>query len=258
MFFSYHLYFGAFTGISIAVSAIARTARMALLALFAFWILNGLAVPRAVADAAQLLYPTPSHTEFWDQIRKDMREGIDGHDPSNKRAEEAKQMLLAQYKVDKVEDLPINFAGWSLQQGEEYGNRVFDKRYGELWEIFEKQNRAHDLGSILAPLSAVRSISMSMAGTDFNHHRHFAIAAEDYRRMLNRALNEDMMLNAGRKDYGYMADASLWSSAPQFSYELPGAGWALGTRKLPMLMLAVWFAASVGMAAFAVMRLKVD
>jgi ABC-2 type transport system permease protein len=258
MILSYLCYFGAFLGISLAVSAVARTARMALLILIAFWIVNGLITPRAVADAAQAIHPAPSHIEFWDQVHKDMREGIDGHDPSHKRTEDAKKMLLAQYKVDRVEDLPINFAGWSLQQGEEYGNSVFDKRYGGLWSIFERQNRVHDLGAICAPLLAVRSLSMSFAGTDVSHHLHFATKAEEHRRVINKMLNEDMMYNAGRADYGYMANADLWARVPQFQYELPGVVWALRTQALPIALLAFWFLASSVAAVIAVRRMRVD
>jgi ABC-2 type transport system permease protein len=258
MVLSYLFYFGAFLAISLAVSAAARTARMALLILIAFWISNGLITPRAAADAAQAIHPAPSHIEFWDQVHKDMREGIDGHDPSHQRTEEAKKMLLAQYKVDRVEDLPINFAGWALQRGEEYGNSVFDKRYGELWSIFERQNRVHDLAAICAPLLAVRTLSMSFAGTDVSHHLHFATKAEEHRRVINKMLNEDMMYNAGRADYGYMANTGLWARVPQFQYELPGIIWALRTQELPIAMLAFWFLASSIAAVIAVRRMRVD
>ncbi len=257
MVVSYLLYFITFTGVSIAVSAQAKQARMALLILFAFWIINGLVVPRAVSDAAQKIHPAPSHTEFWDTVRKDMSEGIDGHDPANIRTEEAKKMLLAKYKVEKVEDLPINFAGWSLQQGEVYGNLVFDKRYGELWNTYEKQNGAHDTGALFAPLLAIRSLSMSMAGTDFNHHRHFAIEAENYRRFLNKMLNEDLMHNAG-KNTQYTANQNLWQSIPQFQYNLPTTTWALKTQKFSFAMLILWASVSVGFAVWSVKKMRVD
>jgi ABC-2 type transport system permease protein len=254
---SYLLYFVAFLGVALAISAWSRAARTALIILFAFWILNGLLVPRAVADLAQKLHPAPSSTEFWDNIRKDMSEGVDGHDPQNKRLEAAKQQLLAQYNVARVEDLPINFAGWSLQQGEEYGNRVFDKRYGELWAIYDRQNRVYDFASIFAPLLAVRSVSMSMAGTDFNHHRHFSTEAEQYRRALNKLMNEDYMIHgAGKQTYN--ANETLWKNTPEFRYQLPSTSWAVETQVLPLVMLLVWAAGAIGLAWLAVKRIGID
>jgi ABC-2 type transport system permease protein len=254
---SYLLYFTIFIALSLAVSASFKTAQMALLVLFGFWIFNGLFVPRVAADVAQKVYPAVSSTEFWENTSKDLREGIDGHDPASKRTEEAKQQLLKQYGVERVEDLPINFSGWSLNQGEEYAAKVYDKHYSALWQTFENQNRFYNLSSILAPLLSVKSISMSMAGTDFAHHRHFASEAEAYRRLVNRMMNEDYMNNSRTGDTNYLANEKLWNSVPQFEYELPDSAWAVKTQILPFGMLFVWTLLVTVLAIFAVGRVRV-
>jgi len=255
---SYLLYFIAFLAASLAASAFFKTARTALLVLFAFWIFNGLLVPRVVADAGQKIFPAPSYNEFWDNVKKDMSEGIDGHDPQNKRTEAAKKQLLAQYNVERVEDFPINFSGWSLQQGEEYGNQVFDRRYGEMWTIYERQNRVHEFGSLLAPLLAVRSVSMSMAGTDLAHHQNFATEAESYRRVINKMLNEDYMNNSRTGNTAYVANQTLWNRVPVFQYELPPTVWAVRTQILPLVMLLLWTLGAIGLAWLAINRMKVE
>lgn len=254
---SYLLYFTIFLAVSLAASAYFETAQIALLALFAFWIFNGLFVPRVAADIAQKIYPNRTAAEFWGAVDKDLKEGIDGHDPANNRTEEAKKQLLAQYGVEKVEDLPINFSGWSLQQGEEYGNKVYDKRYGELWQSFEDQSSVYNLSSIFAPVIAVRSISMSMAGTDFPHHRNFATAAEDYRRVINKMMNDDYMNNSRTGNTTYVADEKLWRSVPAFEYEMPNAGWALKTQVLPLAMLLLWTFAAINLAFWAIKKVRV-
>ena len=258
MVVTYLLYFTIFLAVSLAVSAYFRTAQLALLVLFGFWIFNGLFVPRVAADLAQKVYPSVSSTEFWENTSKDLRDGIDGHDPQNKRTEEAKQQLLAQYGVQKVEDLPINFSGWSLNQGEEYAGKVYDKHYSALWQSFDDQSRFFNLSSIVAPLLAVKSVSMSMAGTDFSHHRHFATEAEQYRRVINRILNEDYMNNSRTGDSNYTANETLWSSMPQFQYELPNTTWALRTQVLPLAMLFLWTLAAIALALLSVGRARVD
>ncbi|MBA2379757.1 MAG: DUF3526 domain-containing protein [Blastocatellia bacterium] len=255
---TYLLYFTIFLAVSLAVSAYFKTAQMALLVLFGFWIFNGLFVPRVAADIAQKVHPSVSSSEFWENTSKDLRDGIDGHDPQNKRTEEAKQQLLAQYGVEKVEDLPINFSGWSLNQGEEYAGKVYDKHYAALWQSFEDQSRFLNLSSIFAPLLSVRSISMSMAGTDFAHHRHFAAEAEQYRRVINRILNQDYMNNSRTGDTKYTADETLWTSMPQFQYELPDTAWAVRTQILPLVMLLLWTLGAIGLAWFSVGRAKVE
>jgi ABC-2 type transport system permease protein len=157
---SYLLYFGVFVGLSLAVSAIAPSSRVALVALFGFWILNGLVAPRVAADIAKRLHPTPSAFEFARSIERGMKTGLDGHNPEDKRAEELKQRVLAQYRVSRIEDLPVSFAGISLQEGEEHGDRVFDKHYGQLWDTFQRQNRFKQAAGLVAPMLAIQSLSM--------------------------------------------------------------------------------------------------
>lgn len=125
--------------------------------------------------------------------------------------------------------MPVNFAGIALQEGEEYGYRVYDRRFGELWQRFEEQNAVHQLGGFIAPLLAVRSLSMGLSGTDFAQHRHFATAAEQYRRGLIKTMNEAMTRN---KDDGYRATAADYRSVSDFQYTTPSLGWVLAQQSL--------------------------
>jgi ABC-2 type transport system permease protein len=254
---AYLLYFLLFVGLSIAVSAWASSGRTALLILFGFWIANGLALPRVAADLAQRLHPAPTSTAFWDAVRKDMAEGMDGHNPSDARSKAFEKSVLRRYGVEKLEDLPVNFDGLALQEGEEYGNQVFDRRWGELWENFARQARVQSVLSLLAPAIAVRDVSMAFAGTDFAHHRDFAMAAERHRRVINRMLNEDMAEKAGREGFSYLAEPALWRRIPQFAYRGPTAGFALAAQRGAIALLAGWCLAAAALAAWSVSRMRV-
>lgn len=258
MFLCYLLYFGVFIGVSLAVSARARSSQMALIVLLGFWIVNGLVAPRAIADLAKRAYPTPSAFTFQQAIDNEMRNGPDGHDTADKRAEALKQRVLKQYGVDKLEALPVSFAGISLQEGEEHGNVVFDKHYGALWNRFEQQNRLKQVAGAVAPMLAIHSISMGLAGTDFAHHRDFATAAEEYRRMLVKKMNDDMTYNAGKQDFSYLAQPAVWRAVEDFRYDAPPAGWALRNQTVSLALLALWFVAAVAAALFATMKMRVD
>ena len=258
MIAGYLLYFGAFVGLSLAVSARAKSSQMALVVLLAFWIVNGLIAPRAIADAAKRVHPTPSAFVFQQAMDREMQSGPDGHDTADKRAEALRQRVLKQYGVDRLEALPVNFAGISLQEGEEHGNAVFDRHYGELWSRFEEQNRFRQLAGAAAPMLAMQSFSMGMAGTDFAHHRDFAAAAEQYRRLLVRKMNDDMTYNAGKQDFSYLAQPALWNEVEAFRYEAPAAMWAVRRQAPSLLLLAVWCAASLLAAAAATAKLRVD
>jgi ABC-2 type transport system permease protein len=258
MFAGYLLYFGVFIGVSMAVSARAPSSRLALVALLAFWIVNVLIAPRAVADIAKRVYPTPSALAFQQAIDREMQSGPDGHDSADKRAEALKQRVLKQYGVDRLEALPVSFAGISLQEGEEHGNAIFDKHYGELWNQFERQNRLKQASAIFAPMMAINALSMGMAGTDFAQHRDFAAVAERYRRMLVKMMNDDMTYNAGKADFGYLAQPAVWNQVPDFKYDAPSTLWALRQQTISLSLLALWFVAAIAAALWATAKMRVD
>jgi len=249
MLLSYLAYFGVFIGISLAVSARARTSSMSLVVLLAFWILNGLIAPRAGADIARHLYPTPSAFEFQQTLDREMRSGPDGHQTTDQRTAALKARVLKQYGVEKIEALPVNFAGLSLQESEEHGNVVFDRNYGDLWERFGLQNRLKQLGAVVAPMLAVQSLSMGLAGTDFAHHRDFATAAEGYRRMLIKKMNDDLTYQAVKQDFTYLAPPKLWQTVEEFQYTAPSTAWALRSQAVSLSLLLLWcvstFAAAI-------------
>ena len=130
--------------------------------------------------------------------------------------------------MEQVEDLPINAVGVYLQESEEFGNRIFDRNYNALWDTFERQGVVHETLAVAAPLLAVRTLSMGLAGTDVEQHRHFATAAETYRRDLMRRMNGDMAENSRTGDFSYAADAELWESVPSAAIRRSNAG--LGAR----------------------------
>jgi ABC-2 type transport system permease protein len=245
---AYLLYLALFTVLGIAVSAAMRSSRMALSALLGFWIVSCFLAPRVAADIAERRNPTPAANDFWHAIELETK-GADGHSDNDSRILELKRRMLAQYGVKRVEDLPVNFEGLRLQAGEEHGNQVFDAHYGKLWRIYEGQERIHHWAALVSPLIAVRSISMAMAGTDLAHVRDFTIAAEQYRRMLNKSMNLNVANNSRYGSYYYFRGRDLWEETPEFRYTSPDARWALRRQFLPVAILLGWCLAA-GMFAY--------
>lgn len=241
---AYLAYFAVFAAVSLVVSARARSSRHALLVLLAFWTVNTLVAPRMATDLSRTLHPTPSAFEFNRQMRFELQQGIDGHEPADQRRAALEARLLAEHGVERTQDLPFNFAGYALQRSEEYGDQVFDRNYGALWQSFGRQARIHELVGLAAPLMSVRSISMGLAGTDFEQHRHFATAAEHYRRHLVKLMNDDLTYNA-RPGETYMADTELWAAVVPFEYEAPSAAWVLGNTRFSIIVLLLWLAGSL-------------
>ena len=251
----YLAYFTAFLALSLAVSAWARSARTALVVLLAVWVVNGLLAPRVAVDLSKWLHPTPSALEFARTVQSEMATGVGDISPPDREA--STQRLLAEYGVERVDDLPINAVGAYLQESEEFGNRIFDRNYGALWDTFERQGVVHETLAVAAPLLAVRTLSMGLAGTDVEQHRHFATAAETYRRDLMRQMNGDMTENSLTGDFTYAAGAELWESVPPLQYAAPTLGWVLGNRILSLLVLGGWLVGAVLVAVARVRRAEV-
>jgi len=251
---AYGLYLAAFVAVAVAVSARARSARGALAGLLAFWALATLVLPRVAADAARALYPTPSTQAFWAAVDADLEDGIDGDESFTERAERLKQATMQRYGVAALEDLTVNYMGVRLQAMEEYGNRVFEKHYGALWAQVERQNRAQALAGAVTPLMAVRAASMGLAGTDFAAHRHFAEAAERYRRRLVKAMNDELTTLTDPAFERNTRGRDFWAAQERFAYAAPSAAWAARRQALPLGLLTLWAAGGLALAVAAVRR----
>ncbi len=251
----YLAYFTAFLALSLAVSAWARSARTALVILLAVWVVNGLVAPRAAVDLSKWFHPTPSALEFARTVEREMATGVGDISRPDRAA--STERLLAEYRVEEVEDLPINAVGVYLQESEEFGNRIFDRNYGALWDTFERQGTVHETVAVAAPLLAVRTLSMGLAGTDVEQHRHFATAAETYRRDLMRRMNGDMTENSLTGDFSYAVGAEVWEAVPPLQYTAPTLAWVLGNRILSLLVLGTWLVGAIIAAAVRVRRAEV-
>lgn len=254
----YLLYLGAFLAVSLAVSAWASSSRTALVTLLAFWIFNGLVAPRAAADVAKALYPTPSAFEFTQRVETAIKNGIHGDDPAERRLARLQQGLLKKYNVPSLDNLPVDLRGITLQANEEHSNEIFDHYYSGLWRTFHQQERVHQAAAIVAPLLAVRSISMGLAGTDYAQHTHFAQAAEEYRRMIQRRMNGDLEKNAVRVKGDYLRGQDLWEQLPEFHYEAPSLSWVIGHQWVSFALLALWTGGMALVVWVYTSRMKVD
>lgn len=254
---SYGVYFLLLLGLVLTVSAWARRARTALVLLLGCWMFSTLIVPRLVADLAEGAHPIPTPRAFFAAISEDEAQGMTGQGTRQERRQALTERTLEEYGAESLEQLPINFAGLSLQASEEHSNLVYDKHYGDLWRRYLGQEHLHQWGAALSPTLAVRSLSMALAGTDVAHHRHFADAAEQHRRVLVKFLNDDMTHNAGEASFTYMADETLWQATPEFSYQPPALAEALTGQTPAVAWLLVWFGTSMALATRAVSRLQV-
>jgi ABC-2 type transport system permease protein len=251
----YALYLLAWVGVTLAVSALARSSRAALAVLAGVWALTVVILPRMAISTADRLVPVPTAQAFRTAMEQDIAKGLDGHNDKDARLAALKEQTLQQYGLAKVEDLPVSFAGIALQAAEDYGDQVFDRHFGGLYQAYEDQRRSLRFPALLSPVLAVRQMSALLAGTDERHHRHFAHAAELHRRLIIRQLNDDMIQHGARLDFAYAADPALWRAIPEFTYRLPSLDEAHARPALwDLLVLAGWLLGGLLLAAMGVMR----
>ena len=235
--------------LALAMSLRSARARTALVALLAVWTLVTLIVPRLSTALAESLAPAPTPGAFSSAIARDLRDGMDGHDPADARREAFKQKVLADYGVERVEDLPVSFAGLALQEGERYGHIVFDRHFGALADTYRAQQRWRRVGAIAGPLPVLQHLSMGAAGTDVSHHVDFMQQAEAQRRVIVRTLDEDLIQHAGAQAFAYLADESLWRTVPEFVYTLPRYTALAGRQFLDGVILLAWLLLACGWLA---------
>jgi ABC-2 type transport system permease protein len=252
----YLAYFAIFGFVCLTFSALARSSPVALVTLLSFWAVATLIAPRLASEVASRIFPAPSMQAFTEAMSREMAEGINGHDPADKRLESLRNRVLAENEVSRVEDLPFNFDAIVLQAGEEYGNQVLDKHYGRLWRLYEEQLTAQRGFSWMSPLVALRPYSMALAGTDLGTHRDFSEQAEAFRRNLVRFLNNYLEKNSRTGDWHWRAGPDLWPKAPDFRYESSPLQRALDQMGPDAAVLSIWLAVSALAASLAASQIS--
>jgi ABC-2 type transport system permease protein len=240
----YALYFGiAVLGV-LAVSALVPGTRMALVLLLGLWIAGVTLAPRLASDLARDVHPSPSRHAFNASLDHNL----------SAEYERAWQEQLGTGKRWGAE-LPLNRWGIALRVDDQAGYGVTDRHFGHLWDSFAQQQRMQEWAGFAVPLLALRAWSMGLAGTDFAAHRHFSVAAETHRRLMQDLISEDLVEHAdplGHQHFTYEAGQDLWAKVPPFDYHAPSAAEALRANLRSLGVLSIVLAAAGLLAAWAV------
>jgi len=236
----YALYLGAFVFMTLGVSASARSSRAAIMALLAIWMMNVVVAPRVMAEVSRVVAPSPTRQAFNQALNAELRAVSD-------------RVWMDNFGTTErwSKDVPLNKWGLALKLDDQSKYGVYDKHYGRLWDTWQRQQAVQEAFGWAAPLLAIRSFSATLAGTDFAHHRAFAVAAEQQRRVIQDIVSDDLIKNADTQNnlhFSYQATPDLWATVPAFDYAPPGAAWALREARLSLVMLALAFGLSIAFA----------
>lgn len=219
-YLSYALYYFIVSGLAVFFSARWQNATVALTSMLGIWILWSIFLPNILMSSVEKWHELPSRNEFKTAMREDRSKGLDGHNPSDERAEALKVSVLEEYDVDSLSQLPINFDGIVMQEDEEYGNKVWDKHFGHLREVLTRQKQTYQLGGVVNPFISLQNASMGFAGNDNLHHQEFLVQVENYRRGFIKMLNDKHAYGGSRTgDWGWKADNDFFKSVPDYQYQ---------------------------------------
>ena len=240
--FSYSFYYLIIVLLTIFISLALRSATGALSLTMVVWVLWTIFLPKIIGNSVEKISPLPSRVAFQNAMDSDRSKGIDGHNPSAEREGELIKETLAKYNVNNLEELPVNFTGILMQADEEYGNKVWDKHFGDLYTQLQSQKMYYQLSGFFNPFVSVQNLSMATSGTDMFHHLDFLKQAENYRRFFIKKLNNEYAFGGAKTgDRGWKADTDFFQSVKDFSYQFPSFISFLSKYIVDIFLLFVWF-----------------
>lgn len=248
-------YFAVCALIGVLVSAVSRTSRDATLALVGLWLALWVIVPRVVPPLGAAADALPTRAAFEAEVERRTRALGDSHNPDDPTFAAFKARTLAGAGVSRVEDLPVNYNGVLMIEGE----RLTTEAYRGMRALLEDSRRTHERAATLAavgsPYLAMRLASMALAGVDGRHVDDFERQAENYRYTLVQHLNQLHAEEVAHADDRYVAagggsdapsrkriEAEHWQDTPAFAYVAPAFGTAVAQASAALAVLGLWLA----------------
>lgn len=227
LFLGYLLYSLWWVAFILIVSTLIKNTMMNLSLLVASWLLMCFILPKLLTNSAYLTIETPSQSLFERQLTAATEKIGNSHNPNDPYFANFKQRVLKQYEKERIEDLPVNYAGLVMAEGEKLTSRIFEEQYQWLLHQYKRQNHWLSAGMLLSPYLVTKEWSMKFSATDSRHFFEFERQAEQYRYHLIQELNH---LHTEKIDYGtnksQRLDHETWDKLPSFSYSVPDFAWS--------------------------------
>ena len=247
----YALYCLVWCGLILLVSAMVRARALSLGMLALFWLASALIVPRMAVESASAAMPAPGKLETDLRMQAELRVVGDGHYAGAPQFLQLQANLLAQYDVDRVEDLPVNFRGVVAGAAEAGLTEVMNRFAEERMDLEARQARFAEYFGWLSPVVAVSAGSRALSGTDLATHHRFLREAEEVRFDFIQGLNR---VHAEQLDYSDDMNRSVdaeserrarmsaenWNVLDEYSFQPAAADERLARAGASLAMLFAW------------------
>lgn len=246
MFILYLLYCLLWTVVVVLISNWCRTNQQSLSALLLFWLLTVIVMPKMAYSLAEMQYPMPDRAVFDIQTAQEIAKVGNSHDPDDPYFNEFRERVLAEYGVSRIEDLPVNWRGVLMQEGERITSEVFGQQYEKLMQIADQQNQLVGQVAWFSPYLLANKLSSFFAATNAESFLHYENAAEQFRfeliKQLNKLHAEEIELE---NDRSQKVSHEHWTNLGQFDYHAPALQDDIVRIYPPLLMLFFWLVLGV-------------
>ncbi len=258
---AYMIYYFFFSTLTVMISANSRNTSASLISLIGCWLILVIFLPKGIQFASQNLYPTPSRIAFETQVEKDVLKVGDSHNPNDPHFKHIKDSLLARYHVKTTDELPINYSGLVMKEGEKISSKIYESHLEKLQIQYKKQQRLGEISGFINPVMAIKNLSMAAAGTDYYAYQNFQKQSEEYRYKLAQNMNELQIENIsnsqpppGEKPATVSNDK--WKQFPDFKYEFTTLKESIWQQITTLSAVLFWLLLCVTMVELSAKKLK--
>jgi ABC-2 type transport system permease protein len=228
LFASYAFYCLFWVVLILLCSSLTTSPKVSLSALITLWFILTILTPRALAEVAQHLYPHKNSNELALAVKLDVRKVGNSHNPNDPHFNAFKSKILAEYDVTDVADLPLNYRGLVMQEGERITAEIYQRHREKQLHQFAAQQRFVSHFYWFNPYLAVRDLSMALSASDQRHFFDFEQQAEQHRYDRTQQLNQLHIHEVDlHNDRGQRVSSDFWKKFPAFHYEKPALTWSL-------------------------------
>ncbi len=238
---------------TILVSAQSKAPKNALLRLLGIWLLMVVLLPKSAQTLGSYWYPKPTKLAFQSAIEKEEIQKGDSHNPDDPYYKKLRDSVLAVHQVDEVTDLPFNYGGFVMREGEKISSTLYRKHHADLLKTYQDQNNMSRYMALLNPYMAIKQLSMSLSGTDFSSYIDFQEQADDYRYELSQKMNELQMQyispkkKSGSEGKTHVVDHEHWSAFPDFVHRAVPLKKSIAEAALAFISIGLWGFLSFGL-----------
>lgn len=261
IFPAYMIYYFFFSTLTVLISAQSKASSSALISLIGSWLVLVIFLPKGIQFAAQNLYPTPSRIAFETQVEEDVLKIGDSHNPDDPHFKHIKDSLLAKYNVKTTDELPVNYGGIVMKEGERISAKLYVDHLKKLQNQYQQQQKLNEIFGFINPVMAIKNLSMTASGTDYFAYRQFQNQAESYRYKLAQQMNDlqiEHISNIKPKEGEKPASVGHenWQKFPDFQYEFTSLKESLSHQFLSLAAIIFWLLVCVLMIELSTKNLK--